>query len=596
MPSYTAPLADLQFVLDELLQLQRYQDLPGFEELGPELIAAILEEGGRFCQEVLAPLNAAGDREGCRWHDGTVTTPKGFKEAYRAYVEGGWNGLTGERRYGGQGLPYVLGTAFGEMSSAANMAFAMYPGLTGGAIDAISAGGSEEQKRLYLPPMIEGRWSGTMNLTEPHCGTDLGLLRTRAEPQADGSYRISGTKIFISAGEHDLTENIIHLVLARIPGGPPGVKGISLFIVPKFLVNPDGSLAERNRVRCGRIEEKMGIHGNATCEMQYDGAVGYLIGEPHKGLKVMFVMMNAARLGVAVQGLAIATVAYQNAVVYARERLQGRALTGPKAPERAADPIIVHPDVRRMLLVGRAFTEGARALACWVALQADLAHKHPDAQVCQDAEDLVALLTPVVKAYFTDKGFEVANLALQCYGGHGYIREWGMEQFVRDARIAQIYEGANGIQALDLVGRKLPADGGRAIQRFLALVGGFCREQSENAELAPYVAPLAKALERLQKATVWLQEQGPRNPDHAAAGSMDYLHLLALTALGWQWAQIAAVARRRLAEGSGDGGFYRNKLITARFFMERMLPDTAAHLAKLSAGAQALMELPAEGF
>ncbi|HOW63407.1 MAG TPA: acyl-CoA dehydrogenase family protein, partial [Candidatus Contendobacter sp.] len=515
MPSYTAPVRDIQFILHELLKIERYQGvLAGFDEATPETVAAILEGAAQISQEVLQPLNKSGDREGCRLENGKVTTPTGYKEAYKALIEGGWTGLIGDPHHGGQGLPYVLGLMVNEMMASANMAFTMYPGLTSGAIEAIEIGGTDEQKALYLPRMIAGQWSGTMNLTEPHCGTDLGLLRTKAEPQSDGTYRITGTKIFISAGEHDLTENIIHLVLAKIPGGPDGVKGISLFIVPKFLVNPDGSLGDRNGVSCGSIEEKMGIHSNSTCVMNYDGAVGYLLGEEHKGLRTMFIMMNAARLGVAVQGVSQAEVAYQNAVAYCKDRVQGRSLRGAKFPDKPADPIIVHPDIRRMLMTVRVFQEGARALAGWAGLMVDVTRKHPDEETRRKAEDLLGLLTPVMKAYFTDMGFTSANLCLQCFGGHGYIAEWGMEQFVRDARIAQIYEGANGIQALDLIGRKLPANKGRAIQLLFAVIGEFCEKYEDNAALSPFVKPLTEALERLVEATQWLMQHAISNPDN----------------------------------------------------------------------------------
>ena len=600
MPSYTAPVRDMQFILQELLKIDRYNDvIPGFAEATPDTVAAILEGAAQLSQEVLQPLNRVGDREGCRLEKGKVTTPAGFKAAYDAVVEGGWIGLTGDSERGGQGLPYVLGLAVNEMLSSANMAFAMYPGLTSGAMEAIEIGGTEEQKALYLPRMIAGQWTGTMNLTEPHCGTDLGLLRTKAEPQSDGSYRVTGTKIFISAGEHDLAENIIHLVLAKIPGGPEGVKGISLFIVPKFLVNPDGSLGDRNAVSCGSLEEKMGIHGNATCVMNYDGAIGYLIGEQHKGLRTMFIMMNAARLGVAVQGLSQAEVAYQNAVAYCRDRIQGRALSGVKAPDKAADPIIVHPDIRRMLMTTRVFQEGARALAYWAGLQVDIIRKHPDPETRQKADDLLGLLTPVMKAYFTDMGFNSANLCLQCFGGHGYIAEWGMEQFVRDARIAQIYEGANGIQALDLVGRKLPANKGRAIQLFFALVGGFCEKYEDNAALSPFIKPLTEALERLVEATQWLMRHAIANPDNGGAASTDYLYIMALVTLGYQWAQVARICENQLSnpdDDSFDRAFYQHKLVCAEFFMQKVLPETAAHLAKIQAGADTLMTLPAEAF
>jgi len=596
MTTYNAPLRDMRFVLHEFLQLEKYANLPGFSDAPPDIIDAILEEGAKIAEQVLHPLNMVGDREGCRFENGAVTTPAGFSDAYNTYVEGGWVGLTANPEYGGQGLPHVLGLAFTEMCISANLSFAMYPGLTEGAVAAIEAHGSDELKRTYLPKLINGVWAGTMNLTEPHCGTDLGLMRTKAEPADDGTYRITGTKIFISSGEHDLTENIIHLVLAKIPGGPEGTKGISLFIVPKFLVGEDGTLGERNAVACGAIEEKMGIHGNSTCVMNYDGATGYLVGEPHKGMRAMFTMMNAARLGVALQGLAIAETAYQNAVAYAKERLQGRALSGPKAPDKPADPIIVHPDVRRMLMEVRAFTEGARALAYWIGVQIDLSLRDPDDGVRERAGDLVALLTPVIKAYFTDKGFEAANLALQCYGGHGYIREWGMEQFVRDARITQIYEGANGIQALDLVGRKLPANGGRAVRALFEMVERFCKEHAGNDDMAPFVTPLSAALKDLQAATMWFVENAMTNPDNAGAGSMDYLYLMALVSLGYIWAQTAKTAQEKLADGAEDAAFYQNKLITARYYMERRMPDAAAHLARIRAGAETIMALDAEAF
>ena len=597
MPTYQAPVRDFQFVLHEMLQLERYSNMPGFEEATPDLIDAILEEGGKLMSEVIQPLNQVGDREGCTWKDGEVTTPTGFKAAYETYLEGGWNGLTADPDYGGQGLPAVLGIAFSEMMSSANMAFGMYPGLTHGAYEAIHRWGTDEQKQTYLPKMVSGEWTGTMNLTEPHCGTDLGLMRTKAEPNGDGSYAITGTKIFISAGEHDMSDNIIHLVLAKIPGGPEGIRGVSLFVVPKFLVNDDGSEGARNGVACGSLEEKMGIHGNATCVMNYDGATGWLLGEPHKGMRAMFTMMNAARLGVGVQGLSQSVVAYQNAVTYANERLQGRSITGTKEADKPADPIIVHPDVRRMLLTQKAFNEGARALAMWVGLHIDIAHKHPDARTRQDADDLAALLTPVVKAYFTDAGFENTVQAMQCYGGHGYIQEWGMEQFVRDARIAQIYEGANGIQALDLVGRKLPSHMGRLLRQFFHPVDAFIQENMADPKLGKdFVMPLAKSFARLQTATQHVALEGMKNPDEAGAASSDYLRLFGLVALGFMWAQMAKLAHARLAEGTEETAFYENKIKTGRFFMERMLPDTSALLSKATAGADTLMALDAEAF
>ena len=596
MPTYQAPLRDMRFVLNELLQLPNYTNLPGFEEVTPDLVDAILEEGAKLMEELIAPLNQSGDAEGCRWQDGEVTTPKGFKEAYDAYARGGWLGLTAEPEYGGQGLPYVLSFAMGEMMSAANVALGTYPALTGGAYHAILAHGSDEQKRTYVPRMVSGEWSGAMALTEAHCGTDLGLMRTKAEPQNDGSYRINGTKIFITAGEHDLTENIIYLVLAKIPGGPEGIDGVSLFIVPKFLVEGDGSLGPRNGVSCGSIEHKMGIHGSSTCVLNYEDATGYLLGEPHKGMRTMFTMMNTARLAVGMQGLGLSEVAYQNAATYAKERLQGRALRGAEAPNQPADPIIVHPDVRRMLLTMRAFNEGARALALWTGLMIDFAEKHPDKQRRRDCDDLVALITPVIKAYFTDRGFESTNLGVQCFGGHGFIRENGMEQFVRDARIAQIWEGTNGIQALDLVGRKLSHHMGRYLRQFFHPVDRFIQDNAQDAALKDYVMPLAKSFARLQQATAWIGEQGLKNPDQAAAASVDYLRMFGLVALAYMWAQMAKEAGERLAGGGEDPEFYRNKLVTARFFMERMLPDTSSLLAKVTAGSATLMELEAEAF
>jgi acyl-CoA dehydrogenase len=597
MPSYTAPVRDMLFVMYDVLGMDAYSGLDGFGEATPDVVSAILDEGAKITQEVLQPLNQSGDEEGCHLANGVVTPPKGFKEAYQQYIDGGWGGLTGDPDYGGQGLPYVLGVAMNEMCCSANFGFSMYPGLTHGAIDAIEQHGSAEQKALYLPKLISGEWTGTMNLTEAHAGTDLGLIRTKATPQPDGTYLVSGTKIFISAGEHDMAENIIHLVLARLPDAPAGTRGISLFIVPKLLVNPDGSLGARNQVVCSRLEEKLGIHSNATCVMNFEDAVGYLIGEPNKGLRAMFTMMNAARLGVAMQGYSMSEVAYQNAVAYSKDRLQMRALTGPKAPDKAADPIIVHPDIRRLLLTTRAFTEGARAVAYWAALQVDIARKHPDEQVRQQADDLLGLLTPVMKAYFTDMGFDTSNLCLQCFGGHGYIREWGMEQFTRDARIAMIYEGANGIQALDLVGRKLPANKGRALMEvFFPEIGGFCEQAAADPELEPFAKPVLGALEQLVEAGGWLMENGMKNPDHVGAAATNYLYIMALTTLGYMWVRIVKAAKQKLAAGQSDPQFYNTKLILAKFFMERMLPDTTAHLAKLKSGADALMALPAEAF
>jgi alkylation response protein AidB-like acyl-CoA dehydrogenase len=597
MPAYKAPVDDVLFLLNDVFHMERYNNLPGFADATADMVEAILLEGAKICEEVLAPLNRGGDLEGCKRHDdGRVTTPKGFKEAYQAFAQGGWIGLAMPPEYGGQGLPYTLNVVINEFAIAANTALAMYPGLTMGAVAALLVHGSDEQKTTYVPRMIEGRWAGTMNLTEPQCGTDLGLIKTRAVPNGDGSYAISGTKIFISAGEHDLAENIVHLVLARIEGAPEGTKGISLFIVPKLLVNADGSLGERNGVSCGSIEHKMGIHGNATCVMNYDGAKGWLVGEANRGLNAMFVMMNEARLAVGVQGLALSDVAYQNALQYAKERLQGRSLTGPKNPDRAADPIIVHPDVRRNLLAIKAFNEAARALVLWTALKSDVAHRSEDEKERQSADDHMGLMTPVLKGVLTDFGFDNAVKAQQVYGGHGYIAEWGMEQFVRDARIAQIYEGANGIQAMDLVGRKLARDGGRAVMAFFNEVGAFCQEHAGDEAMKPFVAPLQQALGHLQQATMWFMQNAMAKPDNAGAGAYDYMHLMGLVAMGYMWAKIAKAAHAKKTQGNGVAARMDAKLLTGRFFMERMLPESGAHLARISSGADTMMSLPAEMF
>ena len=596
MPSYKAPVEDVLFLLNDVFGWQDHAHLSGFADASPDVVEAILNEGAKLCEEALQPVNLSGDQEGCTCHpDGSVTTPKGFKAAYDAYAEGGWIGLAADPEYGGQGLPYTLAAVINEFSASANMAFTMYPGLTQSAIAAISVHASEALKRIYLPKMISGAWCGTMNLTEPHCGTDLGLLKTKAVPNADGSYAITGQKIFISAGEHDLTPNIVHLVLARIEGAPAGTRGISLFIVPKFLPDAKGEPGARNGVSCGSLEHKMGIHGNSTCVMNYDGATGFLIGEANRGLNAMFVMMNEARLGVANQGLAISEVAYQNAAAYARDRLQGRALTGVKAPDKPADPIIVHPDVRRMLLEIRAFNEAARALILWASLSADVANRSVDAKAREHAEDRLGLLTPVLKGVLTDFGFANAVKAQQVLGGHGYIAEWGMEQFVRDARIAMIYEGANGIQALDLVGRKLPKDGGRALTSLLTEIQTFLQEHAAESALSPYLVPLEKGLGRLQQATMWFMQNGMANPDNAGAGAYDYMHLLGLVTLGYMWARIARAALERKAAGA-DIARMDAKLVVARFFMERMLPETGANLSRISSGSEAIMSLPADSF
>ena len=592
MATYKAPVDDALFLLHEVFHLDRYGNLPGFGDATPDVVEAVLREAGKFSEEVLTPLNRLGDEEGCTRHpDGSITTPKGFKEALKQMVEGGWIGISVPPEFGGQGLPTILTQLVNEFLCSANLSFAMYPALTQGAIAALLVHGSPEIKAKYLPKLVEGVWTGTMNLTESHCGTDLGLLRTKAVKQPDGSYKITGTKIFISAGEHDMSENIIHLVLARIEGAPAGIKGISLFVVPKIKVKDDGSLGARNGVACGSIEEKMGIHGNATCVMNYDDASGWLIGEENRGLNAMFVMMNEARLGVGVQGLALSEVAYQNAATYAKERLQGRALSGAKYPDKAADPIIVHPDVRRTLLIIRAFNEAARAMVMWTALRADISHRSGDAKERQSADDHMGLLTPVIKGVLTEQGFANAVQAQQMFGGHGYIAEHGMEQFVRDARIAMIYEGANGIQALDLVGRKLGKDGGRALMAFLNEIGGFIKEKNADASMKPFVTPLGVALDHLQQASIWFMQNAMAKPDNAGAGATDYLQMFGLVALGYMWCLIAQAALAKQADAR-----MKAKLITARFFMERMLPETAAQLARIKSGADAVMELPDEAF
>ncbi|MFM2318682.1 MAG: hypothetical protein RLZZ215_1303 [Pseudomonadota bacterium] len=596
MPTYQTPLRDMRFAYSELFNPADIQALTGFEEVNNELVETILEEAGKFCESVLQPLNRSGDEEGCQFDKGTVTTPTGFKQAYQAYCENGWGALTTNPLYGGQGLPNTVGTMVEEIICATNMSFGMYPGLTHGAYNAIEHYGTEEMKAIYLPKMVEGVWSGTMCLTEPHCGTDLGLLRTKAEPQAEGSYQITGTKIFISSGEHDLTENIVHLVLARLPDAPAGIKGISLFLVPKFLVNADASLGARNAVVCGAIEYKMGIKASSTCVMNFDAATGYLVGTPHKGMQAMFVMMNAARLGVGMQGLGISEVAYQNAVTYAKERLQGRSLKGAVYPDKPADPLVVHPDIRRMLLTMRAYTEGNRMLAVWIARQLDISLRANDPVQRQTAEDFVALMTPIVKAFMTDCGSEIANLGMQVYGGHGFIREWGMEQFVRDARISQIYEGTNGVQALDLVGRKMPAHVGRNLRPFFHEVSQYLSEKQTDtrSEMQPFVQGLTKAFSRLQTVTAWLAEKGLTNPEEAGAAATDYLRLFALVTLAYLWLRAVEIA---LEKRSGDEAvFYQAKLDTARFYYERLLPQTGALMSIIMAGGGSLMSFNAEAF
>ena len=594
--TYKPPVRDHAFLLGEVLKIDRYANLPGFADASMDVVGQILDEAGRFTAEVLAPLNHVGDVEGCTLHaDRTVTTPEGFKDAYKALVEGGWPALGADPAYGGQGLPAVVNLAFSEMSSSANMAFSMYPGLTHGAYSAIHVGGSQAQKDLYLPKLASGQWCGTMNLTEPHCGTDLGLLRTKAVPQGDGSYRISGQKIWISGGEHDMAENIVHLVLARIEGAPEGTRGISLFIVPKFIPDAEGKPGARNSVYCGGLEEKMGIHGNATCVILHEESVGWLVGEENRGLALMFVMMNEARIGVGLQGVAQAEAAYQAAAEFAKDRLQGRSLTGPKNPEGPADPIIVHPDVRRLLMHSRAIIEGGRAFLFWTALHGDLAHASDDEAVRQKADDYMALMTPVVKGFLTDRGFLACSDALQVHGGSGFTEHFPASQYVRDCRITLIYEGANGVQALDLVGRKLAANGGRAVMSFFAEVDAYIEAHGEDPDLKPWLDGLAKAKAELQDATMWLMQNGLANPDNAAAASTDYMQLFGLTALAYMWTQMARTAQEKIAGGSDDP-FYTTKLAVGRYYVERVLPETGAHLTKLKAGAQSLMALPAEVF
>jgi len=591
MPTYSAPTKDMQFILHDVLNITE-SDIPGYDELDREFTAAILDEAGKLAENVLAPLNVVGDEQGCTLENGAVRTPDGFKDAYDQMRAGGWIGLDCDPEYGGQGMPYLMNSAVGEIFVSANMAFNMYQGLSHGAYNAIHTHGTDAQKATYLPKMVEGSWSGTMNLTEPHCGTDLGLIRTKAEPQDDGSYRISGQKIWISAGEHDLTDNIIHLVLAKIPGGPDGVKGISLFIVPKFLVNEDGSLGDRNALSCGGLEKKMGIHGNATCVMNYDGATGYLIGEMHKGMRAMFTMMNEARLGVGLQGYAQGVVAYQNAVGFAQDRLQGRAVTGAAAPEKPADPIIVHPDVRRNLLHQKSFIEGARAFTFWGASLIDRARRNDDAE----AEALVSLLTPVLKGFLTDKGFETTVLAQQTLGGSGFTREWGMEQFVRDARITMIYEGTNGIQSLDLVGRKLGLNGGKTVMAFFEMVKTFIKENEEDENLKTgFLDPLKAASKDLQAAAMYFM-QNMKNPNAALSGSYDFMHLFGHVCLGLMWAKMAKASLTVLEGGATDLEFHRSKIATGRYYMARQLPATGMHLARITSGAETVMELEAANF
>ena len=595
MATYQAPIKDAQFILHEVLKVHEQDQIEGYDELTDDMTTAILEEAGKIASEVLVPINEVGDKQGCVLENGVVRTPEGFKEAYKAQCEGGWPGIDLNPEYGGQGMPYLVNAVVGEFSSSAAMAFSMYQGLTHGAIKAIEGFGTEQQKQTYLPKMVSGEWTGTMNLTEPHCGTDLGLLRSKAVPQEDGSYKVSGQKIFISSGEHDMADNIVHLVLAKIPGGPEGVKGISLFVVPKFIPNENGEPGQRNSLSCGKIEEKMGIHGNSTCVMNYDEATGWLVGEEHKGLRAMFLMMNEARLLVGMQGLSQASIAYQNAADYARDRVQGRALDGAKYPDQKADPIIVHPDVRRMLMDAKAFVEGGRAFYYWASTLIDEEAKHADEAARDRAGLMIALLTPVVKGFLTDKGFDTCVQMQQVLGGHGYTEDWSQSQFVRDARIAMIYEGANGIQALDLIGRKLPQKGGAAMQDFFGRVKAFCQE-NDGEDMAEFVEPLKKSSKELQQAVMWFMQNGMKDPNEAAAGSTDFLHLFGLTAIGFMWARMARTAKDALAGSADDPAFYEGKLATARYFMQRNLPETALRLARVEAGAASMMALDAEAF
>jgi alkylation response protein AidB-like acyl-CoA dehydrogenase len=595
VPTFRAPLRDIRFVLDELLDVSQLSQLPEYQDATPELLFTVLEEAAKIAEEVIFPLNQSGDAEGCALENGVVRTPRGFKEAWTTYAGGGWVGLTCDPAYGGQGLPHIMGVVMDELLSATNQSFSMYGGLTHGAYSGIHTWGTEELKQKYLPKLTSGQWAGTMCLTEPHAGTDLGIITTKAVPAGDGAYRVTGTKIFISAGEHDLTENIVHLVLAKLPDAPPGTKGISMFLIPKYLPTDEGKPGTRNGVFCGAIEHKMGIKGSVTAVLNFDNAVGWLVGEEHKGMRAMFTLMNAARLGVGMQGLGLAEVSYQNAVAYAKDRVQGRSLTGAKNRGTVADPIIVHPDVRRTLMTMKAFIEGARALAYWTGIQLDLAERHPDGATRLAASDLVALLTPVIKAFLTDYGFDTTNLGLQVYGGHGYIREHGMEQYVRDARIGQLYEGTNGVQAMDLVGRKILEPKGRMFDRYVLMVGSSLREGRDRG-LTDLVVPVEHALELLRQATETITSRASANMEEAGAAATDYLQLFGLVSLGWMWVRAASVASQRLTGATPDSAFYESKLITARFYVERVLPRARSHCDALLAGSASVMALGVEQF
>lgn len=593
MPSYAPPTKDMMFVLQDVLDVQNC-DIPGYEDLDAEFISSVLNESGKLAGNLLAPLNATGDAEGCHLENGIVRTPQGFKDAFDQVKAGGWPSLDCDPEYGGQGMPFVIASAVTEMFSSANMAFSMFQGLTHGAYSAIWAHGSDAQKQKYLPKMTNCDWTGTMNLTEPHCGTDLGQMRTKAIPQSDGSFQVTGQKIFISAGDHDMAENIIHLVLAKIAGAPEGIRGVSLFIVPKFMVNDDGSLGKRNDLSVGKLEEKMGIHANPTCVMNYDGATGFLVGQEHKGMRAMFTMMNEARVGVGVQGYSQAETAYQNALAYSKDRLQGRDVTGVKNPDGPADPLIVHPDIRRNLMEQKSFIEGARALTFWGAQLIDRAHRLKD----QDADGLVSLMTPVIKGFLTDKGFDMCVQAQQVYGGHGYIEEWGMSQFARDARITMIYEGANGIQGLDLVGRKLGQDGGKHVMAFFDLVRAFISENKDINEAfgKDFLEPLKKASKDLQAAAMYFMQNGIKAPNNALAGSYDFMHMFGHVCLGLMWARMAKASIQVLKNDKSDAAFYETKIATGRYYMQRQLPATGLHLARIQSGADPVMVLEAANF
>ena len=596
MQKYEAPIKDIEYLLNSVFNIKNYSNLDSFKKINPETTSMILDEASKFAKNVLLPLNQSGDLEGCYFNNGEVRTPEGFKDAYNAFVDAGWSSLTFSEEFGGQGLPSIIGVIVSEMIVSTNMAFGMYPGLTQGAYKAIEKIGSNEQKKFYLPKFSNGEWTGTMNLTEPQCGTDLGLIKTKAIPSTDGTFSITGTKIFISAGEHDLSQNIVHLVLARLPDSPKGIKGISLFIVPKFLSKPDGSLGQRNNVTCQSIENKMGIKASSTCEMKYDSATGYLLGEKNKGMRAMFIMMNEARLGVGIQGLGMSEVAYQSAAEYSKERLQGRSLDSLNSQELAADPIIVHPDVRRMLLSIKSFNESARALSIWIALNIDISEHHPDNSTRENSFDLLALMTPIAKAFLTDKSFENVNLALQCYGGHGYIRDHGIEQFVRDTRITQLYEGTSGIQALDLVGRKLPQNMGRLLRQFFHPVDRFIHENISEKSLSDIILPLAKSFARLQQASAWIAEKGMSNPNEAAGASSDYLKLFGYVALGYMWGMMAKVSLSEIDNEKSEREFHEDKLNLAKFYMNKVLPETSSLLSKIIAGSETLMSIKKSNF